>query len=383
MHRILLLSNDFAPAVGGIAHVLQSICFALPPDRICVLAQRMPGDAAFDRQQAYKVRRARYLFRNKLLALFSTIYFAVRALWMLWRERCDVLYVDKAFPLGLVGLAFRRLGIPFIVHTYGNDILFHQRRFFYCIRRHILRKAARVIAISTFTRDALIRLGVEERRIVIMRPKIDPRKFEIRFDVSAFKEELGLKGKRLILSVGRLVKRKGFDRVIEALPILAKDFPDVVFVLVGDGPDRERLERLVAERGAADRVVILLQCDETMVMKYYHACDVFAMPSRYIRERGDVEGFGIVFLEANACGKPVVGGNSGGVPDAVVHGETGCLCDPNDPAALADTFKRLLSDPALCARLGRQGRERVYREFALEKYAQEFAESILNVPDLA
>lgn len=375
MRQALLITNDYAPAKGGIAQVLYCIASALPPDAISVLAQADAAAAAFDAGQAFRTWRERY-DKGGLRALLSTFRFGRRTARLLREVRPDLLYIAKPWPFGLIGLYFLyRRGLPYVVHTFGNEVIEPRSPMVASIRARILRNAERVIVISAFTRDTVVALGVAPERTAMMRPKIDPAPFERPVDLDTFRREEGLEGKRLLLTVGRLVERKGMDRVIAALPEIARAFPDVVYAVIGTGKDEARLRRLAAERGVADRVRLLGDRDP---VPFYQACDVFVMPSRHIIARGDVEGFGIVYLEANACGKPVVGGASGGVPDAVLDEQTGLLVPPDDVPALAAAVNRLLGDPELARRLGECGRARVLREFTPDKYAEEFIRLVLE-----
>lgn len=372
--KFLLITNDYPPSMGGIAQVLHCICSALPPECVAVLAQTHADAAAHDAGQPFPVYRERY-DTGGVRALLSTLRYGLHLRRLVRRERPDLLYFDKPWPLGMIGIVARWLGLPYVVHTYGNEVLEPRHALVSAIRRRVLRGAERVITISDFTRDVLVRLGVPSGRIVLIRPKIDVAPFDVAVDVDAFKAAEGLEGKRVLLTVGRLVQRKGIDRVIEALPEILRVYPGLVYVVLGLGPDIERLQALTSKHGVADHVRFV---GDRETAPFYHACDVFVMISRHIVEKGDVEGFGIVYLEANACGKPVVGGRSGGVPDAVVHGETGLLVDPDDVHAISEAIKTLLGDPELATRLGQQGRDRVLREFTLDRYGAEFSELVLR-----
>jgi phosphatidylinositol alpha-1,6-mannosyltransferase len=171
--------------------------------------------------------------------------------------------------------------------------------------------------------------------------------------------------------VGRLVPRKGLDMTIKAMPKILKAIPNALYLIVGNGPDLERLNQLAKEHDVADHVRIVKNCGDADLPNYYHACDVFCMPSRYIKEKGDVEGFGIVFLEANACKKAVLGGKSGGQPDAIEDGKTGLLCNPESPEDIADKLIHLLRDPDRMLAMGEYGYERVKNHFQAHHYGPE------------
>jgi phosphatidylinositol alpha-1,6-mannosyltransferase len=217
--------------------------------------------------------------------------------------------------------------------------------------------------------------GVQPARIELVQNGVDAGRFRP-LDATEFRRRHDLDGRRVILSVARLVHRKGIDTVIEALPGLAARFPDLMYLVVGDGPERVRLEALVRRLGLEARVRMLGRLAHDDLVACYNACDVFALPVR--DEAEDVEGFGLVFLEAGACGRPVVGSRAGGVVDAVVDGETGLLVAPDDPAALAEAIGRLFEDRELAARMGRAGRERVLASGTWDHAARAIAERIVR-----
>ena len=160
--------------------------------------------------------------------------------------------------------------------------------------------------------------------------------------------------------MGRLVHRKGIDTVLRALPTIIQTCPNVAYVIAGTGPDRPRLERLAACLGVRDRLCFVGDIGHNRLPLYYSAADLFVMPAR--QNPPDVEGFGLVFLEANACGTPVIGGRTGGIPEAIREGETGLLVPPNAPDALAAAATHVLTNPEVAEGLGQQGRHRVVHE---------------------
>jgi phosphatidylinositol alpha-1,6-mannosyltransferase len=173
----------------------------------------------------------------------------------------------------------------------------------------------------------------------------------------------------VILTTGNLVARKGHDMVLRALARLDTEIANVTYLVVGDGPARSDLESLATALGVRDRVVFAGRALDADLPALYALADVFVMASRERRDENDVEGFGIVYLEAAACGKPVIGGRSGGIPEAVVDGVTGLLVDPSDPDDIAKTLASVLADSELAARLGLQGHARVVRDFTWARAA--------------
>jgi phosphatidylinositol alpha-1,6-mannosyltransferase len=229
---------------------------------------------------------------------------------------------------------------------------------------HTLRTADRVVANSRFTANLLRNVGVSPERIEVVHPGCNSQRFRPRAPKQELKKEiLGERhADKVILSVGNLVSRKGQDMVIRALAALRHKGPQATYLIVGEGPHRTELEKLAAALGVSRHVVFAGRVDGDLV-DIYALADVFAMPSREQLEACDVEGFGLVFLEASACAKPVIGGRSGGIPDAVVDGFTGLLVDPSNPNEIAHALALLLTDAELATRLGQQGRSWVVDRF--------------------
>jgi len=236
------------------------------------------------------------------------------------------------------------------------------------IKRSIaIKGASRVFSNSSFTQGIVKKLGVPLRKTTIIHPGIS-KSFLINSAKALncdIKEELGLKKKKIVLTLSRLVERKGIDKTMEAVALVRQEIPDIVYVIAGDGPYRDTLEELMKKLHLQDNIVFTGYVSEDKKAYYYNAADVYIMPNREI-ENGDVEGFGIVFLEANAYRKPVIGGRSGGVIDAIIDGKTGLLVNPTDTKEIASAIIRLLSNEDYATQLGFQGRKRVERDFNWE-----------------
>jgi len=228
------------------------------------------------------------------------------------------------------------------------------------LRRRTLAGADSVVSNSAFTAGLARALGAAPERIHVTHCGTDPARFAPR-DAQTLRSRLALGERPVLLSIARLVPRKGLDTVLRALPHVRAAVPDVVYIVVGDGPDRERLMALCNELGVSALVRFTGEVPASELPLWYSLGDVFVMPSR--SEPPDVEGFGIVFLEAAAAERPVVAANAGGVPDAVLDGVSGLLVPPDDPGELAQKLVLLLRDPTRRAELGRRGRERVLAEF--------------------
>ncbi len=355
MRSLLVSAAYFPPAVGGISHLMSSVVRALGPARVSCLAGL--SSSADELRDHNGVRVYRMAFRASRLSR------ALRFSPILLREHVRVLQLATAEE-GYIGTALKRwLGLPYVVWAHGNEIgaaLSGQRPDLVAA----LHEAARVIAVSDYTARRVAAAGVERSRIATINPGCDAPRFRPLAPVPEFAERL-LGGRRhtpVILTLGGLVGRKGQDTVIRALPRIAQSVPEVTYLIAGDGPDRARLQRLAESIGVRERVVFAGAVADSELPDLYALADVFAMVSREQAGGCDVEGFGLVFLEAAACGKPTVGGHSGGIPEAVSDGHTGMLVDPLSVEDTAGALTRLLTDRELAAALGRNGREWVARE---------------------
>jgi phosphatidylinositol alpha-1,6-mannosyltransferase len=386
--KLLVLTDNFPPRVGGIANVVALFCRSFPPEQISVIAPRASQGrtiwdtgsnadaAAFDAAQRYRIRRIAYAgtMKKTHLTLLSLANLFMHALWAYWRDKCSLVVFGKVWPIAAIGPLLRRFGIRYVAYCHGSEVMdpFGPRK--ERVRLNAMLAADCVIANSAYTREYIIGKGVPSEQVVVIHPKVDIERFDVAVDVEAFKSREGIAGKRTILTVGRLMERKGQHVVIQAMRRVLDEFPDAVYVAVGVGPDRERLESLANELGVADHVRFP---GDRNTLEFYHACDLFIMPSLDFTSKGDIESFGIVFLEANVCKKPVIGGRNCGMMDSVLDGETGLLVDPQNIDEVADAMLRLLRDRAFAEKLGRQGYERARREFSVDRYADDFRERVL------
>lgn len=363
----LLVSSDFPPVSGGQSRYLFDLWSGFPSDQVVVLAPALPGDATIDAGLSCEVVRTPLPLADGIMSKAGKVALLLRQAGRLCRRRqVSQIHCGQVFSAGFVGWACSRRfpAVRYFPYVHGADLLEFRDRFPWgWILRRILGGAERVIVNSRFTGRAVAACGVPTERILVVNPSIDLSRFDGVHDREATRQRLGWTGSEVILSVGRLVSRKGHDTVIRALPRVAEVVPGVRYAVVGDGPMRAELEALAAAEGVRQRVEFRGFVPEAELPALYAAADLFAMVSRQIPASGDVEGFGIVYLEANAAGLAVLAGRSGGVEDAVVDEETGLLVDPEKPEEVAAALGRLLRDPVLRGRLAEQGRQRVRREF--------------------
>lgn len=282
-----------------------------------------------------------------------------------------MIHCGRALPEGFAAWLCRCAGGPrYAVWAHGEDIAMAlTSRELTLLMRRVYAGAEVTFANSANTRRMLLELGIAADRIEIVYPGVDTQRFRPDIDATEIRRRLTPNGETLLLSVGRLQTRKGHDLMIQAVRVLVRgQHRSLRYVIVGDGSERSRLEALVDDCGVRECVTFVGEVSVDMLPQYFAACDVFVLPNRV--DQGDVEGFGIVFLEAAASGKPAVGGNSGGVPEAVADGVTGLLVSGTDVDELAATVGRLMDSEPLRRSLGEAGRARTVREFGWEAAAE-------------
>lgn len=355
--RLLLLTDKFAPHQGGTAVIYREWCDRFPPGSIEVCTCAAPHAAAFDRTAPYSVRRVAFPDLPKVRMPLAWWGIARDAEAAAHKQRPDVLHAGQIIETGLATRRLAlRLGVPYFIHCYGEEIHYWNR--FPLTRswmRAILRDAAGVTSISRYTVELLRSLRLYDGPVSLLYPGTNSARFQ-GADGRAIREQYAPGGGPLLLTVARLLPRKGHDRVLDALVVLRRELPDVRYLIVGAGMTEPALREQVRSLGLEDRVVFVGGVPHGEIPAYFAAADLFVHPNRQLAN-GDVEGFGIVFLEAGAAGIPVLGGNSGGTPDAIRHGETGYLVDPNNVDEIAGRIRELLQDPVLRRRMGERGRE--------------------------
>lgn len=370
--KIVFLTVDFPPIGGGISRYLYNIVRYFPVKNLKVLGLPSSGWQEFDQEQKFCIVRLGLPLEgmsHRIQTRCSFPFYLGRL-----RQEDNVSYIlcgQSHIFLMLSAWIFMRLKkIPYGVCAHGNDLLTPQSRFYRHLFNYLLQNAKVVFVNSTPTSGIAKSLGVKSTKIHVVQPGIDTTTTISRITAENIKQHYGIIDKKCILTVGRLVVRKGHDIVIQALPKVLKAIPDLHYLIVGTGAHEESLKSLICNLGMEDHVTFAGFVPEEVLGAYYQACDVFVMVSREIPEKGDIEGFGIVYLEANLRGKPIVAGHSGGVTDAVVHGKTGLLVNPTDPNEVAESLVNLLTDKQLAEQLGKAGRERVLKNFSSVKTSQ-------------
>ena len=345
--KVALISFDFPPMVGGVQQYLGEIARRVARHYDLVVITPVPG------------QDAGAPYRRLVVPSRHPLAFA-RALMQV---RPHQVLVGHVHPRLLLAAALCRPG-RYAVLVYGNDILASQGRWHRPLVHAWLRHARPLITISVPMAQRLVRLGLPSP--VVVRPGVDPRRFT--------PPETPPPLPWTLLTVGRLVSRKGVDTVLLALARLRGQFANLRYRIVGDGPERARLTRLVKDLGLQAQVDFSGYVPDEQLPAVYRRAHIFVMPVR--EETGSVEGFGIVYLEASASGLPVIAAHSGGAIDAVVPGETGLLVPPDDPQALARAVAFLITHPELRDAMGRKGRRWVEREMNWDRAARELMEAL-------
>ncbi|MEV6475296.1 glycosyltransferase family 4 protein [Streptomyces sp. NPDC051657] len=379
--RTLVVTNDFPPRQGGIETFVHAMTSRFPTDSVVVYTSAEPGAAAHDAALPHPV------VRDPARTLLPVPRVAARAVEIARHHGCDSVWFGAAAPLGLLADRLRRgSGVRrAVATTHGHEVWWARTPGARTLLRRIGDRTDTVTYLGEATRAPIAAaLGpAAARRMVRLAPGVDAEAFRVREETreavrpgardgtrppaGGVRERYGLGGRPVILCAARLVPRKDQDTLIRALPAVRRAVPDAVLLLTGDGPYARALRRLAADTGVADAVILAGGQPHAAMPEHYAACDVFAMPCRTRRRGLEVEGLGIVFLEAAASGLPVLVGDSGGAPDTVRDGETGHVVDGRDVGAVADRLVALLRDRSAAAAMGEKGRAWVREAWGWER----------------
>ncbi|MEV5980098.1 glycosyltransferase family 4 protein [Streptomyces sp. NPDC052114] len=378
MHKTLIVTNDFPPRPGGIQAFLHNMALRLDPEQIVVYAstwkrgrEGAEATAAFDAEQPFTV------VRDPTTMLLPTPRATRRAVSLLREHGCTSVWFGAAAPLGLMAPALRKAGATRLVATtHGHEAGWAQLPASRQLLRRIGESTDTITYLGEYTRSriAAALTPAAADRMVQLPPGVDEKTFHPGSGGDAVRARLGLTDRPVVVCVSRLVPRKGQDTLILAMPRILSSEPDAVLLIVGGGPYEKDLRRLAAETGVADSVRFTGAVPWAELPAHYGAGDVFAMPCRTRRGGLDVEGLGIVYLEASATGLPVVAGDSGGAPDAVLDGETGWVVRGGVPEDAADRIVTLLGDAELRSRMGERGRSWVEEKWRWDLLAERLKE---------
>lgn len=360
MKRRLLFSPAFPPSIGGIQNYMLSRSLAAP-EGLEVIASKFGGWEEFDKRQNFVVHRFSYPWLHPKVGVFRRILQLWRSAQILNRvlkqKNFDVVETMPVFPGAVVAQRLRKRRNFLLVSFVAGDDMLRPLVTWYSARvfRKTLQSVDLFVAISNFTKQLLVKNSCREEQVIIIAPPIDRKRFGKMGNGVSIKATLPPHN-LVLLTICRLVEKKGIDRVIEILPNLKKRFPGLIYLVGGSGEDLPRLKMLAHRCGVVDCVIFLGKVPDEKLVDTYASCDVFVMPTRFVPAKGEVEGFGISYLEASSQGKPVIGPNKGGTGDAIIHGLTGFRVDPNNIEELEFRIVQLLSDPTLRQKMGQAGR---------------------------
>lgn len=378
MDKTLIVTNDFPPRPGGIQAFLHNMALRLDPEQVVVYAstwkrgaEGAAATAAFDAEQPFTV------VRDRTTMLLPTPRVTRRAVELLRTHGCSSVWFGAAAPLGLMAPALRRAGARRLVATtHGHEAGWAQLPASRQLLRRIGEGTDTLTYLGEYTRSriAAALTPAAAARMVQLPPGVDEKTFHPDSGGDRVRARLGLTDRPVVVCVSRLVPRKGQDTLILAMPAILAEVPDAVLLIVGGGPYAGELKKLAADTGVLDSVRFTGPVPWEELPAHYGAGDVFAMPCRTRRGGLDVEGLGIVYLEASATGLPVVAGDSGGAPDSVLDGETGWVVRGGSAEESAERIVALLGDAELRRRMGERGRAWVEEKWRWDLLAERLRE---------
>lgn len=365
--KTLLVTNDYPPRVGGIQRTLEALWRELPHDRVAVLAPSWEGAEAFDAAAPYPIVRQPTEF------IWPTPDFAARLDEAVADLEVEVVLFGDAFPLAALGPRLARRGTPYLVAAHGFDYWLSVVPGAHGMMRFMTSKASRVPVMCSAFIARTVRTAVPSRvPVSVLHPGADLEAFRPDLPTADLRDRHGIGDRPLVVCVSRLVARKGQDVLIKGMTQIRRRVPDATLLIVGGGPFEERLREMASDAPFGS-VLFAGQVSEEDLPRYYAMSDVFAMPCRSRLAGMEVEGWGNVFIEALACGRPIIVGDSGGARETVIDGETGLLVDGRNVGQVAGAVADLLADPGRAQRMGQAGRARVERNHAWSAIAAKLA----------
>lgn len=374
----LFVTNDFGPRAGGIETFIIGLIERQPKASIVVYTSFQDDSKEYDNK--WKIDFGVNVIRDRAKILLPTPR-VNRAVARIAREKnIKTVAFGAAAPLAWMSSTLRRAGVTRIIAlTHGHEVWWAKLFPFNLIIRRIGQTTDSLTYLGEFTRSAISKAlnSASKEAMVKIAPGIDVEHFKP-IDASDLRNSLGLKNKKVIISVGRLVHRKGQDFLIKAMPIILKSEPDAHLLLVGEGPYLQQLQKLALQNRVAENISFIGRIQYADLPRYICVGDIFVMPSRSRLAGLEVEGLGIVYLEASACGLPVIAGASGGAPDAVLEGVTGFVVQGKKTSEIADKVTVLLSNSSLREAMGTAGREWIVKEWRWQIWSEKFNALLLG-----
>lgn len=376
LRKTFLITNDLGPRAGGIESFVLGLLERVDKNSVVILTSSQSKSKDFDKELFEKF--GAIVIRDRSKILLPTPRVARKAINIMKEYQAKKIWFGAAAPLALLAKRLRIAGATNIVAlTHGHEVWWAKIPIFRLAISKISADVDSLTYLGDFTKNAMLPVIADKSKLVKIAPGIDVDHFvPSEIDVKLI-EKHKLQNRRVVVCVGRLVHRKGQDKLIEAMPQVLKEFPDAVLLLVGEGPIRSMLDKLIRHHGLEHHVIFTGRIKFEDLPKYIQLGEVFAMPSRDRFFGLEVEGLGIVYLEASACGVPVIVGKSGGAPDAVIQNQTGLIVDGTKPQEISDAICRLFADKELARQMGRQGREWVVENWRWQIWSEKF-NTLLN-----
>ena len=369
--KVLLVTNDLGPRSGGIETFILGLLEGLPKNSLLIYTSSQKGHAPFDAQLLEKFGAT--VIRDRAKILLPTPRITGKAVRILKQYKIQNVWFGAAAPLGLMASQLRNGGASNIVAlSHGHEVWWAKIPMLKQILRKIIKDVDKLGYLGAFTKNEISKATTEVNKLVQIAPGIDTNYFQPKKPNLALIAKYQLEGRRVIVCVARLVHRKGQDQLIKALPSILEKFPDAILLIVGQGPIEQMLRNSARQLGVTHKVIFTGRVPHGDLADYICLGEVFAMPVRSRFFGFEVEGLGIAYLEASACGLPVVVGNSGGATDAVIDQVTGLLVDGTNVNEITDAICRLLADPAKAQAMGQAGRGWVISDWQLSNWSAKF-----------
>ena len=379
--KVLLVTNDLGPRAGGIETFVLGLIAGLPKNCLIIYTSAQKGSKSFDAQLFEKY--GALVIRDRAKILLPTPRISNRAAKILAQYQIKNLWFGAAAPLALMAGKLRRAGASNIVAlSHGHEIWWARVPILKMAFQKIVKNIDHLGYLGDYTKNAIMNSSGEIRKqsekFMQVAPGIDTNHFSPKSKNTELIAKYQLEGRRVIVCVGRLVHRKGQDQLIKALPKILERFPDAILLLVGEGPTKQMLFNTAKQSGVLAKVIFTGKVSHAQLPEYIRLGEVFAMPVRSRFAGLEVEGLGIVYLEASACGLPVVVGNSGGAVDAVLDQITGVLIDSSNIGQIADAVSNLLANPDQAIRMGQAGRGWVIDNWQLDSWSKKFNKILIG-----
>ncbi len=375
--KVLLVTNDLGPRAGGIETFVLGLIEGLPKDSLIIYTSSQKGDKAFDAQLLEKFGAV--VIRDRAKMLLPTPRITRKAVKILKQQQIKNVWFGAAAPLALMAGKLRSAGASNIVAlTHGHEVWWAKIPILKSLLKKIIKDVDHLGYLGDFTKGEIAKISNQPQKFLQIAPGIDTQHFAPKIARGDLIEKYRLDGRRVIVSVGRLVHRKGQDELVKAMPKILEQFPDAILLFVGEGPIKQMLFNSAKQLGVLPKVVFAGRVSHHDLPDYICLGEIFAMPVRSRFSGLEVEGLGIVYLEASACGLPVIVGNSGGAVDAVLDKKTGLLVDGTKSDQIADAICELLANPERAKQMGAAGRDWVIKNWQLSSWSEKFNKVLIG-----